>query len=237
MKDFIDAIVEEARPRNLAEAKAKVEGEAIGKAETLLRLAESKFLEVPKDREAQVKAASIQQLNIWLDRILTAVSLDAVFDEDDEGPADNGAPAKSVAVGDVAQPRRKSHLMPTDMERPRLQHPDEVSASDGSGLVKKFIDALVEEARPPILTEAEAMSAAKVKAEFFLRLARIKFQKVPNDREVQVQAASLQQLDIWLIRMLTVTSLDAVFDGKDDDAAAANERSYIHGLAAIRNAL
>ncbi len=75
------------------EAKGMAKGVAKGKAETFLRQARSKYRRVPKYRAAQVRAASVPQLDIWLGRILTATSLNEVFDGDvGHAPAVNGAP-------------------------------------------------------------------------------------------------------------------------------------------------
>ncbi|WP_286209124.1 DUF4351 domain-containing protein [Azospirillum sp. A1-3] len=53
---------------------------AEGKAETLLRLLERRFPPVPETRRAQVQAATVEQLDAWLDAVLDAPDLDAVFE-------------------------------------------------------------------------------------------------------------------------------------------------------------
>ncbi len=84
-KKTVDAIVEQLRS----------EGEARGLAKAFLMQARSKFRRVPRNRQAQVRAASIPQLEDWMRRIFTATSLNAVFDGDaDGGHAINGVPAK-----------------------------------------------------------------------------------------------------------------------------------------------
>ncbi|NBC14287.1 MAG: DUF4351 domain-containing protein [Gammaproteobacteria bacterium] len=62
------------------EAKSKAEGKAEGKAEVLLRLLERRFPSLPDNRRAQIRAAPLEQLDLWLDAVLDADTLDAVFD-------------------------------------------------------------------------------------------------------------------------------------------------------------
>ena len=57
----------------------KKEGEAKGRAETLLRLLERRFGHVPEDAAARVLAAPVEDLDAWLDAILSASSLDDIF--------------------------------------------------------------------------------------------------------------------------------------------------------------
>src|SRR4051794_33160764 len=63
--------------------QGRIEGEALGKArgkaETLLRLLERRFHGVPKPYHAQVLAADVVQLDTWIDAVLEAESIDAVF--------------------------------------------------------------------------------------------------------------------------------------------------------------
>lgn len=98
MNAMFQAWMEEGRPKYFAEGKAegRAEGKAEGIAETFLKLARSKFRRVPKEQQAQVRAATLPQLDIWLNRILTATSLNEVFDgEVGEGTAGDKTPAKS----------------------------------------------------------------------------------------------------------------------------------------------
>ena len=60
-------------------AEGKVLGIAEGKAETFLRQARLKFGTIPDAREAQVRAANQDQLDAWLDALILAEDLDAVF--------------------------------------------------------------------------------------------------------------------------------------------------------------
>ena len=57
----------------------KKEGRAEGKAETLLRQLERRFGAVPEDARARVLAASVGDLDAWLDAFVSASSLDDVF--------------------------------------------------------------------------------------------------------------------------------------------------------------
>ncbi len=57
-------------------------GKAEGKAETLLRQVQQKFAgRISKRREAQVKSAPLEQLDDWLDRVLSAPDMDSLFGE------------------------------------------------------------------------------------------------------------------------------------------------------------
>ncbi len=100
MNAMFQAVLKEGKAEGMAtglakgKAEGRVEGRVEGKAETFLRQARSKYRRVPKNRAAQVRAASVPQLDIWLDRILTATSLNEVFGgEAGNAPAVNGAPA------------------------------------------------------------------------------------------------------------------------------------------------
>ena len=59
--------------------KGKIIGKAEGKAETFLRQARLKFGTIPDARVAQVRAAQQDQLDAWLDALILAEDLDAVF--------------------------------------------------------------------------------------------------------------------------------------------------------------
>ncbi|CAK0779014.1 transposase [uncultured Gammaproteobacteria bacterium] len=62
--------------------EGKVEGKAEGKADTLLRQLSRRFKTLPAGVEERVRAAGMDQLNEWLDRILDAQTLDDVFGSD-----------------------------------------------------------------------------------------------------------------------------------------------------------
>ena len=69
--------VEQGRAEGIE--KGKVLGIAKGKAETFLRQAQLKFDTIPDARVAQVCAANQDQLDAWLDALILAEDLDAVF--------------------------------------------------------------------------------------------------------------------------------------------------------------
>jgi predicted transposase YdaD len=68
-----------AEGRAEGEAQGKARGKAEGKAETLLRLLERRFHDVPETYRAQVLAADVEQLDAWIDAVLDAPSVDAIF--------------------------------------------------------------------------------------------------------------------------------------------------------------
>lgn len=61
--------------------KGRVEGEAKGGAKALLRLAERRFGALPAAARDRIMAADSATLESWLDRVLDAPSLEAVFSE------------------------------------------------------------------------------------------------------------------------------------------------------------
>ncbi len=69
--------------QGIAEGKAAgiVEGKAVGKADTFLRLARLKFGDLPAEQAERVRGASPEQLDAWLDALITAEGIDAVFRE------------------------------------------------------------------------------------------------------------------------------------------------------------
>ncbi len=66
-----------------SEAKGEARGEAggkiIGEAETLLKLLELKFGPLPQWVEPKIDSASKEQLDHWVEGILTADTLDSLF--------------------------------------------------------------------------------------------------------------------------------------------------------------
>lgn len=76
---------EEWKQQGLAEgeakglAKGRVEGKAEGKADSLSKLIQLKFGMLPDHVKRQIELADCSQLDAWLEPILTAESLDAVF--------------------------------------------------------------------------------------------------------------------------------------------------------------
>ena len=60
-------------------AEGKVEGKAEGKAEDLKRLLKRRFNALPPWAAQRIEAASIAQLDVWLDGIFDAQSLEALI--------------------------------------------------------------------------------------------------------------------------------------------------------------
>ena len=79
MRTIFDEVRDEARK------EGREEGNQESLVNTFLRLAKAKFQSVPKRVERRVRAASLDQLDNWLLRLISADSLDSVF----------GSPAKS----------------------------------------------------------------------------------------------------------------------------------------------
>ncbi len=95
LREMLTEIVpgQEDRIMSIAAEQWKAEGMTLGKAEglreglregqakTLLRLLGRRFGSVPEAIQQRVSAASIEALDQWLDRVLDAPTLDAVFDD------------------------------------------------------------------------------------------------------------------------------------------------------------
>jgi predicted transposase/invertase (TIGR01784 family) len=60
-------------------AKARAEGKAEGRAEVLLKLLGLRFGPPPEETRARTETATLEQLDTWIERVLTAKSLDEVF--------------------------------------------------------------------------------------------------------------------------------------------------------------
>jgi hypothetical protein len=60
-------------------AEERIEGRAEGKQQTLLRLLALKFGDLPSAVQARAAAASESELDLWLERLLFAETLEAVF--------------------------------------------------------------------------------------------------------------------------------------------------------------
>ena len=60
-------------------SEGKAAGIAVGKADTFLRPARLKFGRLSAERADQVRSASSEQLDAWLDALITAEDIDAVF--------------------------------------------------------------------------------------------------------------------------------------------------------------
>jgi hypothetical protein len=73
MTSYADRIGKEYRE------KGREEGRAEGHAEALLRQLGVRFGEVPPTTEDRVRKAPVDQLDLWLERVLSATSLEEVF--------------------------------------------------------------------------------------------------------------------------------------------------------------
>jgi len=76
-----EKLIEQGIAKGRAEGRAEgiLDGIAKGQRATLLRLLTLRFGTVPEHREAELEGADEAQLAIWIDRVLTADSLDEVF--------------------------------------------------------------------------------------------------------------------------------------------------------------
>ena len=78
-REAVMSVMAQEREQGRIEGRAEGEGKARGKAETLLRLLERRFHGVPEPYHAQVLAADADQLDTWIDAVLDAESIEAVF--------------------------------------------------------------------------------------------------------------------------------------------------------------
>ncbi len=62
-----------------AEARGRAEGEARGRAEIVLKLLELKFRALSPEDAARVRGSSVETLESYAERVLSAESLGAVF--------------------------------------------------------------------------------------------------------------------------------------------------------------
>ncbi|MBM4063193.1 MAG: DUF4351 domain-containing protein, partial [Planctomycetes bacterium] len=69
--------VEKGREEGRYEGQAR--GQAEGRAAVLLRLLGKRFGVLPAEVEARVRAAAVDTLDLWAERVLDAKSLDDVF--------------------------------------------------------------------------------------------------------------------------------------------------------------
>ncbi|MGE0708199.1 MAG: DUF4351 domain-containing protein [Planctomycetota bacterium] len=75
-----ERILEEIR------TKARQEGELEGERRLLLRQLRKRFGSLPADVEARIVAASEAELEQWAERVLSAQSLEGVFEDDELRP-------------------------------------------------------------------------------------------------------------------------------------------------------
>ncbi len=74
----------EARGEARGKAAGITEGRTEGKSETLARLLERRFGPPPDEVRSRIAGAGLEQLDRWLDAVLDAPTLDAVFGSDPE---------------------------------------------------------------------------------------------------------------------------------------------------------
>ena len=70
-------LIDQGRAEGRAEGEAK--GRAEGEASLLLRLLERKFGAVPVEIDALVRNATLDQLDVWAERLLGAATLNDIF--------------------------------------------------------------------------------------------------------------------------------------------------------------
>ncbi len=78
MGTIAEAWLEQGKAEGLEQGKA--EGLAEGRAATLIRLLERRFGSLPREAASRIAAADLEELDTWLDRVLDAATLDAVFE-------------------------------------------------------------------------------------------------------------------------------------------------------------
>ena len=71
----------ETKGRADGEARGRAKGEVRGRASTLNRLLEHKFGRVPSPVRKRVRSAPVHELDAWLDAVLDAPTLEAVFED------------------------------------------------------------------------------------------------------------------------------------------------------------
>ena len=69
----------------------------------------------------------------------------------------------------------------------------------------------IEKGRASGFAEGRAIGITEGKAAALLRLARLKFETIPDAHVAQVHAADQDQLDAWLDALISAGNLDAVF--------------------------
>ena len=76
-KDTIMSTADKLRAEGRSEGRT--EGRAEGRIEALMRLLNRRFGPLPDPVAARVRTGTLQELDDWTDRILTAPTLDALF--------------------------------------------------------------------------------------------------------------------------------------------------------------
>jgi hypothetical protein len=67
----------------MAEARGEAKGKAEGEAKALLKLLKLRFSSLPAWVEEKVSSANVAQLDQWLDKILTAESVESLLESSD----------------------------------------------------------------------------------------------------------------------------------------------------------
>jgi len=80
-REAVMSVMAQEREQGRVEGRAegRAEGEATGKAKTLLRLLDRRFHNIPEAYRTRVLAANADQLDTWIDAVLDAESIDAIF--------------------------------------------------------------------------------------------------------------------------------------------------------------
>ena len=83
MGSLAEALISRGRAEGEArgEARGRAEGEVRGRASILNRLLERKFGPVPSAVRARIRCAPVHELDAWLDAVLDAPTLEAVFED------------------------------------------------------------------------------------------------------------------------------------------------------------
>ncbi|MCB9575845.1 MAG: DUF4351 domain-containing protein [Polyangiaceae bacterium] len=81
LKEFLKALGPQTQEAFMTGAdilreEGRKEGEAKGEAKIILRLLRAKFGEVPSEAEERLRSASVEQLDTWAERLLTAESVE-----------------------------------------------------------------------------------------------------------------------------------------------------------------
>ncbi len=79
MGSLAEALISTGRAEG--EARRHAEGAVRGRASILNRLLERRFGHVPSVVRARIRSASVHELDAWLDAVLDAPTLEAVFED------------------------------------------------------------------------------------------------------------------------------------------------------------
>ena len=178
----------EGKAAGIVEGKAA--GIAEGKADTFLRQARLKFGHLSSERAERVRGATPEQLDAWLDALITAEDIDAVFGEPYPALIGPSSVVRTRFFTDAA-PETVEEIMGTAAQIWMEQGRTEGKAAG--------------------IAEGKAAGIAEGKADTFLRQARLKFGHLSAERAERVRGATPEQLDAWLDALITAEDIDAVF--------------------------